>query len=90
MMHKLLNNKAPECLTETFAPLRDGSIYNLRGSDHNVTLPKLNTEYFEKRFFFIVVQNYQCNSLPTNLKTAHFVTSFRRSLRTFSLQKLSS
>ena len=74
MMHKVLNNKAPECLTETFAPLRDGSIYNLRGSDHNVAPPKANTEYLNQ---------------PTNLKSEQFIT-FRRSLRTVSLQILSS
>ena len=69
MMHKVLNNKAPECLTETFAPLKDGSIYNLKGSDHYVARPKPSTEYLKKSFLYHGAKLW--NSLPTNLKQSN-------------------
>ena len=84
MMHKIMNNKAPEYLTEVLQPIRDSTAYNLRDSSFKLALQKPNTENLKKIFSYRGAKLW--NSLPTRIKAEPSLNVFRKSLRTLGLQ----
>jgi len=52
LMYKCVNNMAPNYLKELFKNVYDVPSYNLRGSSHNLFLPRVNIEYGKNSFSF--------------------------------------
>ena len=77
MMYKILRDMTPTYLKNDFILGNDG-VYNLRGSNVNVMLPKPKTNFLKKRFRFSGARLW--NSLPTDTKLQNMLLSFKRCL----------
>ena len=68
LMHKIIQNKAPEYLTEEINLIRDGTAYSLRDSSYNfLALPKPRTEYLKNSFSYRGSKLW--NSLPNRIRS---------------------
>ena len=77
MMYKILCDEAPTYLKNDFILGNDG-VYNLRGSNVNVILPKPKTDFLKKSFKFSGAKLW--NNLPLNTKLQNTFLSFKRHL----------
>ena len=50
LMFKTMNNQVPEYISEKFVLRNSIHNHNLRGSEHNIFIPRPNTEVLKKRF----------------------------------------
>ena len=75
MMYKILRDEAPIYLKNDFILSNDG-VYNLRGSNVNVILPKPKTNFLKKSFKFSGAKLW--NNLPLNTKLQNTLLSFKR------------
>ena len=50
LMFKTMNNQVPEYISEKFVLRNSIHNHNLRGSEHNIFIPRPNTEGLKKRF----------------------------------------
>ena len=77
MIYKILRDEAPTYLKNDFILGNDG-VYNLRGSNVNVILPKPKTNFLKKSFKFSGAKLW--NNLPLNTKLQNTLLSFKRHL----------
>ena len=75
MMYKILYNLVPNYLLE-ICPVRvsNRSIYSLRSSDDQLSVPFAQTERFKKSF--IVPSTNLWNNLPSDVRFSNSLTSF--------------
>ena len=78
MMFKVLNNLAPEYLTDLFCRTNQVHDYNLRNSDLNLVLPKPKINFLRKSFSYSGAVLW--NSLPRNVRLAQSLFGFKRSM----------
>ena len=50
MMHSIVNNTAPECLTSRFVRRCDLTSYNLRENEYKLAVPQPRTEFYKEVF----------------------------------------
>ena len=74
MMFKSMNGLAPEYLQTLFSQCR--SVYNLRDSEGNLTLPKPSTNYLKRSSSYSGAMLW--NNMPKSLKNAVSVNHFKQ------------
>ena len=79
MMFKVLNNLAPEYLTDLFCRTNQVHDYSLRNSDLNLVLPKPKTNFLRKSFSYSGAVLW-ISSLTRNVRLAQSFSGFKRSL----------
>ena len=77
MMHKAMNDLAPEYLQSLFSQRH--SIYNLRNCEGRLILSKLSTNYLKRSFSHSGAMLW--NNLPKSLKNAASVEHFKRNIK---------
>ena len=78
-MHKIMNSNAPSYLLDFFEKAIGHSPYNLRSSDHNVSVPAVKTECYKRSF--AVSASSLWNSLPDSLKCEKSLRKFKNELK---------
>ena len=74
LMFKTVNNLVPEYLTDKFASINTIHMHNLRGAQHNLFIPRPNTEALKKSFRYRGAVTW--NSLSTEAKQATTLNCF--------------
>ena len=77
---KTMNGLAPDYLQSLFSQRH--SVYNLRGSEGKLTLPKPNTNYLKRSFSYSGAMLW--NNLPKCLKNAVSVNNFKQIIKTIA------
>ena len=73
-MFKTVNNLVPEYLSDKFASINTIHRHNLRGAQHNLFIPRPNTEALKKRFRYRGAVTW--NSLSAEAKQATTLNCF--------------
>ena len=74
LMFKTVNNLVPEYLSDKFASINTIHRHNLRGAQHNLFIPRPNTEALKKRFRYRGAVTW--NSLSAEAKQATTLNCF--------------
>ena len=74
LMFKTVNNLVPEYLSDKFASINTIHRHNLRGAQHNLFIPRPNTEALKKRFRYRGAVTW--NSLSAEAKQATTLNYF--------------
>ena len=74
LMFKSVNNLVPEYLSDKFASINTIHRYNLRGAQHNLFIPRPNTEALKKSFRYRGAVTW--NSLSAEAKQATILNCF--------------
>ena len=74
LMFKTVNNLVPEYLSDKFASVNTIHRHNLRGAQHNLFIPRPNTEVLKKSFRYRGAVTW--NSLSAEAKQATTLNSF--------------
>ena len=73
-MFKTVANLVPEYLSDKFASINNIHRHNLRGAQHNLFIPRPNTEVLKKSFRYRGVVTW--NSLSAEAKQGHYFKLF--------------
>ena len=74
LMFKTVNNLVPEYLSDKFTSVNTIHRHNLRGAQHNLFIPRPNTEALKKRFRYRSAVTW--NSLSAEAKQVTTLNSF--------------
>ena len=74
LMFKTVNNLVPEYLSDKFASINTIHRHNLRGAQHNLFIPRQNTETLKKSFRYRGAVTW--NSLSAEAKAGHYFKLF--------------
>ena len=81
MVYKSLNGLAPEYLKSMFTDRSSTTTYSLRNCEGKLALPLPRTNFLKNSFSFSGAVLW--NSLPTNLRQAQTLASFKSGCRSF-------
>ena len=81
VMHKVINNKAPDHLNNLFEKRNSG--YTLRESESRL-LPKYNTEFAKSSSFSFIVTKIW-NTIPYHIRTAPTLSAFKKQLNSLAV-----
>jgi hypothetical protein len=84
LMYKIMNGGAPEYLEKLFS--KQTPNYQLRNNEQCLKLPKPNTEYMKRSFFYNTAKLW--NELPTNVRKSTSISQFKSKIQ--SLYSLDS
>ena len=87
LMHKIMNDRAPQYLKSHFSRVRDSNHYDLRGRDTKLSLPLPKNEFIRKSFRFRAASRW--NNLDDGLRSTEELSRFKRVLHTHCLSTLS-
>ena len=74
LMFKTVNNRVPEYLSDKFVSINNIHMYNLRGAQHNLFIPRPKTEALKKSFSYRGAVTW--NSLSAEAKQATTLNCF--------------
>ena len=80
MIHKIINDNAPKCLTEIIKNQCGSTNYNLRLSNRNIEIPSVRTECYKRSF--TVSDPLLWNFLPNSLKEETNLLIFKHKIKT--------
>ena len=84
LMYKVLNNETPEYLSSRFINRMALTPYNLRNTEAKLAVPLPRTDCYKRSFSYSGA--VLCNSLPSNLRQASSLASFKSQIRCYDFQ----
>ena len=79
MMHRIVNNTAPVCLTSHFVCPCDLASYNLRGNEYKLAVTQPHTKFYERSLSHS--GGVLWNSFPPEVRQLTFPNVFNGKLR---------